>query len=75
MNWETRVRLLVDLPLIGKGKVFVIRDSDPFVYWMDGETEQRMRPGLGSYIRLIHNERDVMELLSREPEPDENQDY
>lgn len=72
MNRRRVFKLLKELPMLGKGTLFVFYDSSAFVHWIDNgkETEYPLRTGLAGYLWLLMTEKGMMELIESTEEDD-----
>jgi hypothetical protein len=62
MNRRRVFKLMIDLPFLTKGTLFVFYDSSGYVHWIDDgkETEYPLRTGLASYLWLLCTEKKLM---------------
>lgn len=65
MNCKRTFKLLVDLPFLKKGAIFIMYDSTDNIHWIDNgkETEIPLRVGIAGYLWLLATERKYMKLL------------
>ncbi len=72
MNCKRKFKLLIDVPFLKKGNIFIMYDSTGNVHWIDEgkESEYPLRTGLAAYLWLLATEKEFMECIESEWESD-----